>query len=89
MDLQKNVLVDSYLPVREGLYLHDRRRCQNDCIEKTCAYVCPAGVFEIIDNHPVFHRERVCLECGACRLVCDNVVFDYPEAGRGIINHFG
>lgn len=87
--MQKNVSVDCYLPVEKCLQLTDEHRCQDVCTLRKCAYVCPAGVFELIDNVLVFHRERVCLECGACRLVCDNVVFDYPEAGRGVINHFG
>lgn len=89
MDLQKYVSVDRYLPARQYLNLNNSHHCREKCPEKKCAYVCPAGVFELIDNYPVFHSERVCLECGACRLVCHNIIFDYPEAGRGVINHFG
>lgn len=89
MDLQKYVTVDFYLPVDKCLHLINEGRCQDTCTLKACVYVCPAGVFELIDDMPVFHRERVCLECGACRLVCDNVMFDYPAVGGGVINHFG
>lgn len=89
MDLQRDVTVNFYLPVKKCLYLVNEGRCPDACTLRKCVYVCPAGVFELIDDRPVFHRERICLECGACRLVCDNVMFDYPAAGGGVINHFG
>lgn len=89
MSVDKYVSLDSYLPGGQCLHLIDPQRCRDICSEKKCAWVCPAGVFETTDDGLIFHPGRVCLECGACRLVCDNVVFNYPEAGRGVINHFG
>jgi len=32
-----------------------------------------------------------CIECGACRIACpcDNIYFDYPRGGFGVIHRYG
>ncbi|PKM83012.1 MAG: hypothetical protein CVU89_02475 [Firmicutes bacterium HGW-Firmicutes-14] len=67
----------------------DPDRCSGECDEMTCRYVCPAGLFTVIDGKITFNLHGFCLECGACRLVCDNISFHYPSAGEGIIHRFG
>lgn len=89
MNLKKQVVVDCYCPSRPCIEIVDEKKCSSACKEYPCLYVCPAGLFEERDGEIVFDSSGICLECGACRLVCDNVKFDYPEAGRGIVHKFG
>lgn len=59
--------------------------CQ-DCRDKPCLTVCPAGVFS--GGQPASQAVAVgyrhCLECGACRLICSNIDFSYPRDGCGV-----
>lgn len=89
MNLKKRVAVDCYCPARPCIEIVDEERCSSACGEFSCLYVCPAGLFEERDGEVVFDRSGICLECGACRLVCKNIKFDYPEGGRGIVHKFG
>jgi|GEM_PF-107958 len=59
------------------------------CPGQQCIFVCPAGLFEKVQGKVRFDYRGVCLECGACRLVCENIVFEYPEPGTGIAYRFG
>ncbi len=77
--------------------------CLEGCEARPCAAVCPAGVFRLVADplgdgatspgrlSGVLVEYRRCLECGACLLCCprDNVFFDYPRSGFGIIHRFG
>lgn len=48
--------------------------------------VCPAGLYWRDENG--FHHDYIgCLECGACRIIGDDVAFrqwTYPEGGTGV-----
>lgn len=66
--------------------------CLEACETRPCTGVCPAGVFRFRGPSRVVEVEyRRCLECGACLLCCphDNIFFDYPRSGFGIIHRFG
>jgi len=89
MNLQELLKVDCYCPVEGRVGVIDSRKCRDHCKDNKCLFVCPAGLFEERDGEVSVKREGVCLECGACRLVCDNIFFDYPPAGKGIIHQFG
>lgn len=64
-------------------------KCKN-CISKQCVNLCPAGCFSFLDNRIVYSYEG-CLECGACRVLCEEeaVEWNYPKSGRGIHYRFG
>lgn len=87
--MEKQVFVNYYIPGPKGLYIIDNTKCGLECEKLICTSVCPSGVFKQSDGAVTFDSEAPCLECGACRLVCDNIFFDYPAPGCGIINRFG
>lgn len=89
MNLQKNVVVDCYCSPEPCVEIADDKKCTDTCREYVCTYVCPAGLFEERDGEAVFNSAGICLECGACRLVCDNIIFRYPAGGQGVIHRFG
>lgn len=63
--------------------IEDCRKCEN----KSCQYVCPAGVYEWTDwDNRMLVKFENCLECGACRVACDkqSLVWKYPKSGYGI-----
>lgn len=86
--MKKPETVDCYCPGEPCYQIIDREKC-NQCSERPCFYVCPAGLFTRQGRDVVTESSGICLECGACRLVCDNINFDYPPGGRGIIYRFG
>ena len=53
---------------------------------------CPAGVFSQTQEGEQRVDYRGCLECGTCRLLCDETTLQqwrYPPAGFGILYRFG
>ena len=69
----------------------DEHICNDRCRTKICTRVCPARAYELDGaGNIVFHHDD-CLECGACRIVCpeDNVEWNFPVFGRGIIYRYG
>lgn len=53
---------------------------------------CPAGLFSLTPEGELRVDCRGCLECGACRLLCDEKTLQqwrYPASGFGIIYRFG
>ena len=89
MDQQKMVFLDCYEPPMNCVYIISEAACAGKCAEKKCLYVCPTGLFRENGGEVKLDLEGVCLECGACRLICDNINFDFPPAGRGVIHQFG
>ncbi len=59
--------------------------CQK-CRAKQCLTFCPSGVFkESTDaKQPLMVLYKQCVECGGCRLICDNIDFSYPRGGYGV-----
>ncbi|MDR3564826.1 MAG: 4Fe-4S ferredoxin [Negativicutes bacterium] len=57
------------------------------CQQKPCLDLCPSQVFRwnYIADDPILVFYKQCIECGACRLVCPNIVFTYPRGGYGVI----
>lgn len=57
------------------------------CDHGVCLTICPSGVFKWNyqnDEQPVLVHYEQCIECGACRLVCPNIHFQYPNGGYGV-----
>ena len=61
------------------------------CDAKPCTVCCPAGCWREGDQGGIDLVVDGCLECGTCRLVCDkdNVDWNYPRGGFGILFKFG
>lgn len=59
---------------------------------QTLINACPAGLFTLTPLGALQVDYRGCLECGSCRLLCDEktlVRWGYPEGGFGITLRFG
>ena len=66
--------------------------CSSDCKNQQCTVCCPAGCYTIEGGGQILLTTDGCLECGTCRVICDefkNVEWDYPRGGYGILFKFG
>ncbi|MGA8147997.1 MAG: ferredoxin family protein [Gallionellaceae bacterium] len=66
--------------------------CSTECKAQQCTQVCPAACYKAEGNGRVALITDGCLECGTCRIICDdfrNVEWDYPRGGYGILFKFG
>ena len=60
-------------------------------LEKLVA-ACPAGLYQQNPDGSLSFDFHGCLECGTCRLLCDEKVlarWQYPSTGYGIVLRFG
>jgi ferredoxin like protein len=79
---------------RPHIRIVDSLRCAT-CELKACTVCCPAGCWRTEEGADGKTRIDLvvdgCLECGTCRLVCaaDNVEWNYPRGGFGILFKFG
>jgi ferredoxin like protein len=64
--------------------------CKN-CSSKPCLYVCPVQNYRLDEEGRVTFSWEACVECGACRLVCeaDAISWNYPRGGFGICYRYG
>lgn len=77
---------------RPHIKIVDPAICLGQCSGKQCAMCCPAGCYAVEDGGHVVLTTDGCLECGTCRVVCDehfNVDWAYPRGGFGILYKFG
>jgi ferredoxin like protein len=60
------------------------------CIDKPCLYICPVQNYVLGDGKLNFSWQG-CLECGACRIICDHDAIDwsYPRGGFGVCLRYG
>ena len=65
--------------------------CATGCAVKQCTTCCPAGCYTMEGNGRIVLITDGCLECGTCRVICDdhNVDWEYPRGGYGILFKFG
>ena len=60
------------------------------CSHHNCVYCCPAECFTLTEDciNFLYHG---CLECGACRIVCDlgAVDWSYPRGNFGVAYCYG
>lgn len=57
------------------------------CATKPCLSVCPAKLYTLRTDGTVAFDHAGCLECGACRVVCEAggiVRWTYPRGGYGV-----
>lgn len=72
--------------------IRDPSLCATRCHRQQCVVCCPAACYSKGDNGRVVLEVSGCLECGTCRLVCNelmNVEWNYPRGGFGILYKFG
>lgn len=62
------------------------------CQDKPCLYVCPAVLYKLDKNGDVNFDYVGCLECGTCRVMCQNKGIEkwvYPRGTFGVSFRFG
>ncbi len=63
-----------------------------ECKSKICTKICPANVYEWdSENKKLIVNYENCLECGACKIVCemDCLKWEYPRANKGVAFKYG
>lgn len=66
--------------------------CRDACRTRACTFVCPAACYKTEGNGTVTLITDGCLECGSCRIICQehaNVHWEYPRGGHGVLFKFG
>ena len=76
---------------RPHIQITDQNVCQIDCEAKPCTFCCPASCYTKEGDGSVTLITDGCLECGTCRVICskENVQWEYPRGGYGILFKFG
>lgn len=94
MQLQDKITLIQFNPddSNQHVIIKSQEQCI-ECKEKQCLNICPTGVFkwDCQADSPIMVYYKQCIECGACRLVCqlDNILFSYPSGGKGVIYREG
>ncbi len=73
-------------PDSKSHLIPDENACKK-CDILSCHYVSPAGVYEWIETEQkLIVKYENCLECGACRIACDEqeLMWKYPRSTYGI-----
>ncbi len=86
MSLDKKLHTVKYTPDSVS-HLNPRDKCKC-CLTKICTVICPAQVYEVCDGELVVNYEN-CLECGACRLACPHIDWQYPRGSKGVMFKHG
>ena len=71
------------------LKIKDQEVCAK-CEDKPCIARCPAEVYEL-ENGEILVAYENCVECGVCKIICpyDNIEWEYPRGGYGVVWKFG
>lgn len=85
---QNRYIVDESRP---HIQIKDADVCKG-CEKQACTFCCPAACYSKNELGSVTLATDGCLECGTCRVVCQdkgNIAWDYPRGGYGISYKFG
>ena len=65
--------------------------CNAVCTNRTCLYVCPAGLYTVDDQGSIVVNWEGCLECGTCQMSCDHraLSWHYPRGEFGVQYRMG
>lgn len=60
------------------------------CPHHACTFICPAGCYTLSDDSELLFSHSGCLECGTCKVICDqgSVIWNYPKGGSGVSFRF-
>lgn len=86
MTLDEKLYTIKYTPDTESHLKPDVQKCK-ECISKVCTKICPANVYEWNeDEQKLTVNHENCLECGACRIACENkcIGWEYPKGNKGV-----
>jgi ferredoxin like protein len=77
---------------RPHITIKEPQTCATRCALHPCTICCPAGCYTLEGDGRVVLITDGCLECGTCRIICDehhNVIWEWPRGGFGISFKFG
>jgi ferredoxin like protein len=79
------VALDHYVVDRQPHILVDSSICRQ-CPHHACLVSCPAECYTQDPAKGIEFSYEACLECGTCRVVCDQgaVTWEYPRGGFGV-----
>lgn len=86
MNIDKKLYTLKYTPDINS-HLHPNLDDCKECNKKPCTFICPAQVYEWDDeNKKLIVNFENCLECGACRIVCEkkSLGWEYPKGTKGV-----
>ena len=86
MNIDKKLYTLKYSPDTESHLVPNNEDCKL-CVSKCCIYICPAGVYEWNEEkQELIVNYENCLECGACRIACEDCSLDweYPKGNKGV-----
>ncbi|WP_070120364.1 ferredoxin family protein [Bacillus marinisedimentorum] len=85
---EKQYLVRFRADKESHLHILDHEVCR-DCEDKACLSFCPGEVYKWEGDRMQVGYEG-CHECGSCRIACphDNIKWEYPKGGHGIVFRF-
>jgi ferredoxin like protein len=91
--LEKKLSINSYSvdPARAHIRIIDHHVCLQ-CERQQCINCCPAACYAPQPDGTVLFSYEGCVECGTCRIVCNefgNIEWTYPRGGFGIQYRFG
>ena len=89
MKVEEKLALNKFEIDRDVHITVDESKCCK-CNTAACVYACPADCYALRDQHITFSYEG-CLECGSCRIVCDQGAINWvnPRGGFGISYQFG
>ena len=85
---QNRYIVDESRP---HIRIRSEAACKS-CTSQACTVCCPAACYSKNEAGTVTLVTDGCLECGTCRVICqdkENIQWDYPRGGYGISYKFG
>jgi ferredoxin like protein len=87
MSLSDRLHTLKYTPDTGSHLKPDLAKCA-ECTNKACTFVCPAQVYDCDSGEMIVNYEN-CLECGACRLACEHINWQYPRGTKGVMFKHG
>lgn len=84
--IEEKLSLVKYKPDSSSHISIDTTACKN-CESKVCTFVCPAAVYSCEGEELKVEYEN-CLECGACKVACEGVDWQYPASGKGVVYKF-
>jgi ferredoxin like protein len=86
LTLEQKLFLNGFRPDREShLRIIDQAKCR-ECKLRQCTYICPVNTYRW-ENDQITVFFEGCLECGACRIACQeckNLEWSYPRGGFGV-----
>lgn len=87
--IEEKLAVNKY-DIDQEVHIHIHEDICQKCDKRDCVYACPADCFKLKEGKLTFSFEG-CLECGSCRIVCEEGAIDWqlPRGGLGICYQYG